>query len=104
MNRLSEAPEVFGMGWKVPYLHIDPVDIGRKFERLIRINSQSGKGGVAWVLKQDYGIDVPKEIQPVLGLAVQKYRVNLWHVKLVRRKCIRFLRTILLNQMVLMVF
>ena len=73
MNRLSEAPEVFGMGWKVPYLHIDPVDIGRKFERLIRINSQSGKGGVAWVLKQDYGIDVPKEIQPVLGLAVQKY-------------------------------
>ena len=73
MSRLSEAPEVFGMGWKVPYLHIDPVDIGRKFERLIRINSQSGKGGVAWVLKQDYGIDVPKEIQPVLGLAVQKY-------------------------------
>ena len=60
------------MGWKVPYLHIDPVDIGRKFERLIRINSQSGKISVA-VLKQDYGIDVPKEIQPVLGLAVQKY-------------------------------
>jgi 2-isopropylmalate synthase len=73
MSRLSEAPSVFGMGWKVPYLHIDPADVGRKFERLIRINSQSGKGGVAWVLKQDYGIDVPKAMQPELGIAVQQY-------------------------------
>ena len=73
MSRLSEAPDVFGMGWKVPYLHIDPADLGRKFERLIRINSQSGKGGVAWVLKQDYGIDVPKAMQPELGIAVQQF-------------------------------
>ena len=61
------------MGLESTISAYDPMDIGRKFERLIRINSQSGKGGVAWVLKQDYGIDVPKEIQPVLGLAVQKY-------------------------------
>ncbi len=73
MNRLSEAPSVFGMGWKVPYLHIDPADLGRKFERLIRINSQSGKGGVAWVLQQDYGIAVPKAMQPELGVAVQQF-------------------------------
>ena len=73
MNRLDEAPEMFGMGWKVPYLHIDPADLGRKFERLIRINSQSGKGGVAWVLQQDYGIEVPKAMQPELGLAVQQF-------------------------------
>ena len=73
MKRLGEAPEVFGMGWKVPYLHIDPADLGRKFERLIRINSQSGKGGVAWVLQQDYGIEVPKAMQPELGLAVQQF-------------------------------
>ncbi|MCK4563949.1 MAG: 2-isopropylmalate synthase, partial [Verrucomicrobia bacterium] len=43
VHKLSEAPERFGMGWKIPYLHIDPADLGRKFERLIRINSQSGK-------------------------------------------------------------
>ena len=73
MNRLDEAPSVFGMGWKVPYLHIDPADLGRKFERLIRINSQSGKGGVAWVLQQDYGIEVPKAMQPELGMAVQQF-------------------------------
>lgn len=73
MHKLPEAPERFGMGWKVPYLHIDPVDLGRRFERLIRINSQSGKGGIAWVLEQDYGINVPKAMQPELGKYVQAY-------------------------------
>jgi len=61
------------MGWKVPYLHIDPADIGRRFERLIRINSQSGKGGIAWVLEQDFGIEIPKAMQPELGKYVQAY-------------------------------
>ena len=61
------------MKWKVPYLHIDPADIGRKYERLIRINSQSGKGGIAWVLDKDYGIDIPKFIQPELGEYVQDF-------------------------------
>ena len=61
------------MGWKVPYLHIDPADVGRKFERLIRINSQSGKGGIAWVLEQDFGIEIPKAMQPELSKYVQGY-------------------------------
>ena len=73
IHKLDQAPERFGMGWKVPYLHIDPADVGRKFERLIRINSQSGKGGIAWVLEQDFGIEVPKAMQPELGRFVQAY-------------------------------
>ena len=73
VHKLSEAPERFGMGWKIPYLHIDPADLGRKFERLIRINSQSCKGGIAWVLEQDFGIEIPKAMQPELGRHVQSY-------------------------------
>ncbi|MCF7818577.1 MAG: 2-isopropylmalate synthase [Kiritimatiellales bacterium] len=73
VHKLGEAPKRFGMGWKVPYLHIDPADLGRKFERLIRINSQSGKGGIAWVLEQDYGIEIPKAMQPELGKIIQAY-------------------------------
>ena len=73
VHKLAEAPERFGMGWKIPYLHIDPADLGRKFERLIRINSQSGKGGIAWVLEQDFGIEIPKAMQPELGRHVQSY-------------------------------
>ena len=73
VHKLTEAPERFGMGWKVPYLHIDPADLGRKFERLIRINSQSGKGGIAWVLEQDFGINIPKAMQPELSKYVQGY-------------------------------
>jgi 2-isopropylmalate synthase len=63
----------YGMDWKVPYLHIDPEDLGRKFERLIRINSQSGKGGVAFILEQEYGIKPPKAMHPDLGKEVQAY-------------------------------
>jgi len=73
LHKLPEAPERFGMAWKVPYLHIDPADLGRRFERLIRINSQSGKGGIAWVLEQDYDIEVPKAMQPELSQHVQAY-------------------------------
>ncbi len=73
VHKLSEAPARFGMGWKVPYLHIDPADIGRKFERLIRINSQSGKGGVAWVLEQDFGVEIPKTMQSELSRYIQDY-------------------------------
>ncbi len=73
MHRLDKAGELFGMRWKVPYLHVDPADLGRSFERLIRINSQSGKGGIAWVLEQEYGIEVPKAMQPQLREEVQVY-------------------------------
>jgi 2-isopropylmalate synthase len=73
MNRLEEAPDKFGVGWKVPYLHIDPTDLGRKYESLIRINSQSGKGGAVWVLEQDYGLLPPKPMHPEIGHAVQLF-------------------------------
>jgi len=72
MHRLPEAAEAFGMGWKVPYLHIDPADLGRKYEKLIRINSQSGRGGVAWVLETDYGISPPRPMHAQIGAAMQR--------------------------------
>ena len=53
--------------WEVPYLHIDPKDIGRDYEAIIRINSQSGKGGVAYILEHDFGYDIPKSMQPDVG-------------------------------------
>ncbi|MDE0821927.1 MAG: 2-isopropylmalate synthase, partial [Opitutales bacterium] len=53
--------------WKIPYLSIDPRDIGRDYEAIIRINSQSGKGGVAHVLSRDYGLDLPKAMHPEIG-------------------------------------
>jgi len=71
MHRNSESPEVFSMGWKVPYLHIDPADLGRQYEDLIRINSQSGKGGVAWVLEREYGLELPRQMRPEVRQAVQ---------------------------------
>jgi 2-isopropylmalate synthase len=56
--------------WKIPYLSIDPRDIGRDYEAIIRINSQSGKGGVAHVLSRDYGLDLPKAMHPEIGKIV----------------------------------
>lgn len=56
--------------WDVPYLPIDPHDVGREYEEIIRINSQSGKGGAAWILEQDYGIYLPKAMHPTLGAAI----------------------------------
>ncbi len=53
--------------WAVPYLPIDPADIGRTYEPIIRINSQSGKGGVAYILEQHYGFHLPKQIQQVFS-------------------------------------
>ena len=53
--------------WEVPYLPIDPADVGRQYEPLIRINSQSGKGGVAYLLENEYGIVLPKEMQREFG-------------------------------------
>ncbi len=58
--------------WAVPYLPIDPSDVGRTYESIIRINSQSGKGGVAYVLEKDFGFKLPKEMQPEFGKVVQE--------------------------------
>lgn len=49
--------------WEVPYLPIDPQDVGRTYEAIIRINSQSGKGGIAYILQADYGINLPRNLQ-----------------------------------------
>jgi 2-isopropylmalate synthase len=57
--------------WDVPYLPIDPKDLGRDYEAVIRVNSQSGKGGVAWVLEQDKGLKLPKRMQAEFSKHVQ---------------------------------
>jgi 2-isopropylmalate synthase len=58
--------------WGVPYLPIDPKDVGRSYEAVIRVNSQSGKGGVAYVLKNDYHLDVPRRMQIEFSRIVQE--------------------------------
>jgi 2-isopropylmalate synthase len=58
--------------WEVPYLPIDPKDLGRTYEAVIRVNSQSGKGGVAYVLKTDYGLDLPRGLQIEFSKRVQE--------------------------------
>ena len=58
--------------WEVPYLPIDPDDLGRSYEAVIRINSQSGKGGIAYILKSDYGIDLPRLLQIEFSKVIQQ--------------------------------
>lgn len=58
--------------WEVPYLPIDPADLGRSYEAVIRINSQSGKGGVAFLLERDHGVSLPRRLQITLSKYVQK--------------------------------
>ena len=58
--------------WSVPYLPIDPADLGRSYEAVIRVNSQSGKGGFAWVLEQDQGLKLPKRMQAHFSRYVQE--------------------------------
>jgi 2-isopropylmalate synthase len=57
--------------WEVPYLPIDPQDVGRTYEAVIRINSQSGKGGVAYILEQDYGFVLPRRLQVEFSQVIQ---------------------------------
>jgi 2-isopropylmalate synthase len=66
--RERERPDA----WEVPYLPIDPADLGRSYEAVIRINSQSGKGGAAHVLEQDHGFTLPKPMHPEFGAVVQR--------------------------------
>ena len=58
--------------WEIPYLPIDPADVGREYEPIIRINSQSGKGGTAFFLANNYGIKMPKSMHPEFSAVVQK--------------------------------
>ncbi|MBY6537188.1 2-isopropylmalate synthase [Rhodococcus sp. BP-349] len=58
--------------WQVPYLPIDPKDVGRTYEAVIRVNSQSGKGGVAYIMKSDHGLALPRRLQIEFSSAVQR--------------------------------
>ncbi len=58
--------------WEVPYLPIDPSDVGRSYEAVIRINSQSGKGGVAYLLEKDHGLSMPRRLQIEFSQVIQK--------------------------------
>ena len=62
--------------WEVPYLPIDPGDIGRTYEAIIRVNSQSGKAGSAWLLEQDHNISIPRGAQIQFSQAVQSVADN----------------------------
>jgi 2-isopropylmalate synthase len=57
--------------WEVPYLPVDPADVGRRYEPVIRINSQSGKGGIAYVMEQDFGFVLPRKLQVEFSKTVQ---------------------------------
>ena len=69
---LRSKEDTEGTRWEVPYLAIDPADIGRDYEAIIRINSQSGKGGVAYILERDFGLDLPKAMHPEVGMVVNE--------------------------------
>jgi len=64
-NATSQSP------WQIPYLPLDPQDIGRDYEAVIRVNSQSGKGGVAWVIERTMGLDMPRGLQIAFSKVVQ---------------------------------
>ncbi|WP_458041416.1 MULTISPECIES: 2-isopropylmalate synthase [Bacteria] len=67
----AEGVSVDELEWAVPYLPIDPKDLGRSYEAVIRVNSQSGKGGVAYLLKSDHAIDLPRKLQIEFSGVVQ---------------------------------
>ncbi|WP_344104168.1 2-isopropylmalate synthase [Myceligenerans crystallogenes] len=76
-EHMAGRAEAAGVGvddlvWGVPYLPIDPRDVGRSYEAVIRVNSQSGKGGVAYLLKHDHGLDLPRRLQIEFSGAVQR--------------------------------
>ena len=72
INKGTQYMEQSGSAlWEVPYLPIDPADVGRQYEPIIRINSQSGKGGAAFVMQHSFGFDLPKAMHPEFGHIVQ---------------------------------
>lgn len=72
MDARGKAKDAEKSHWRVPYLTIDPSDIGRSYEAIIRINSQSGKGGVAYVLSREFGLELPKPMHPEVGLVMSE--------------------------------
>jgi 2-isopropylmalate synthase len=67
----AEGKHIDDLVWAVPYLPIDPKDVGRSYEAVIRVNSQSGKGGVAYLLKTDHNLDLPRKLQIEFSRVVQ---------------------------------
>lgn len=73
INKGMKAQEKSGSTlWQVPYLPINPRDVGRTYESIIRINSQSGKGGVAYIMEREFGFILPKAMHPEFGVMIQK--------------------------------
>ncbi|MFT5695582.1 MAG: 2-isopropylmalate synthase, partial [Myxococcota bacterium] len=69
---LAAQQKTGGHEWEVPYLPIDPADVGRDYEAVIRINSQSGKGGLAFVMERDHGFVLPRKVQVAFSREVQR--------------------------------
>ena len=67
----ADGKSLGDLEWAVPYLPIDPLDVGRSYEAVIRVNSQSGKGGVAYLLKSDHSLDLPRKLQIEFSRVVQ---------------------------------
>jgi 2-isopropylmalate synthase len=67
----AQGADVADIVWEVPYLPIDPKDVGRTYEAVIRVNSQSGKGGVAYIMKTDHGLALPRRLQIEFSQAIQ---------------------------------
>jgi 2-isopropylmalate synthase len=61
------------MPWRIPYLPIDPKDVGRSYEAVIRVNSQSGKGGVAYIMKTEHSMDLPRRLQIEFSQVIQRH-------------------------------
>lgn len=70
LSDIKDNPDQF---WKVPYLPIDPFDVGRSYEAVIRVNSQSGKGGVTYLLEEDHGIELPRRLQIEFSKVAQMF-------------------------------
>ncbi|MDF2917535.1 MAG: isopropylmalate/homocitrate/citramalate synthase, partial [Microbacterium sp.] len=70
---LAEGRDEAEIAWRVPYLPIDPADIGRTYDAVIRVNSQSGKGGIAYLLETAYGLELPRRLQIDLSRQVQRH-------------------------------
>ena len=71
-DAVAAGVEVDDFRWEVPYLPVDPKDIGRTYEAVIRVNSQSGKGGVAYVMKAEHGLELPRRLQIEFSRVVQQ--------------------------------
>ena len=69
----AQGISVREIAWQAPYLPIDPFDVGRTYEAVIRVNSQSGKGGVAYIMKSDHNLDLPRRLQIEFSKAVQAH-------------------------------